>query len=307
MVWCELELEQPQANLARRLLVAFGEHRERFPNAAAFQEYAGVAPITEGCAGLLVANGRHYMPHPAVAIVSSGLAVATDAEARGLRATIWQDAVVTIKMKDPADWAHGILVYDRPMTVGASRLHSVRSPAAVVSLGIVAVAYEPVERRAIVSQSRARERTLERSTSARFTQARLVHRQSLGSLPRATTDVYDALARYSGAGVSHLRGNEYQRENLGLREVRAVRLGAHRDATIEHLAENFARLDGCRLAETVKIQDAVFNLCWCWQVNGGVRGCFETEHGGSYRLGLKLCILPSCPDFFAHGDEGSRR
>jgi transposase len=35
------------ANLAPRLLVAFGEHRERFPNAAAFQEYAGVAPVTE--------------------------------------------------------------------------------------------------------------------------------------------------------------------------------------------------------------------------------------------------------------------
>lgn len=33
--------------LAPRLLVAFGEHRERFPNAAAFQEYAGVAPVTE--------------------------------------------------------------------------------------------------------------------------------------------------------------------------------------------------------------------------------------------------------------------
>ncbi len=35
------------ANLAPRLLVAFGEHRERFPNAAAFQEYAGIAPVTE--------------------------------------------------------------------------------------------------------------------------------------------------------------------------------------------------------------------------------------------------------------------
>lgn len=33
--------------LAPRLLVAFGEQRERFPNAAAFQEYAGVAPVTE--------------------------------------------------------------------------------------------------------------------------------------------------------------------------------------------------------------------------------------------------------------------
>lgn len=33
--------------LAPRLLVAFGEHRERFPNARAFQEYAGVAPVTE--------------------------------------------------------------------------------------------------------------------------------------------------------------------------------------------------------------------------------------------------------------------
>jgi transposase len=33
--------------LAPRLLVAFGERRERFPNAAALQTYAGVAPVTE--------------------------------------------------------------------------------------------------------------------------------------------------------------------------------------------------------------------------------------------------------------------
>ncbi|HEY8943546.1 MAG TPA: IS110 family transposase [Polyangiaceae bacterium] len=35
------------ATLAPRLLVAFGECRERFPNAAALQKYAGVAPVTE--------------------------------------------------------------------------------------------------------------------------------------------------------------------------------------------------------------------------------------------------------------------
>jgi len=34
------------AALAPRLLVAFGERRERFPNAAAFQKYVGVAPDT---------------------------------------------------------------------------------------------------------------------------------------------------------------------------------------------------------------------------------------------------------------------
>jgi transposase len=33
--------------LAPRLLVAFGERRERFPNAAALQKYAGVAPVTK--------------------------------------------------------------------------------------------------------------------------------------------------------------------------------------------------------------------------------------------------------------------
>ena len=33
--------------LAPRLLVAFGERRERFPNAASVQKYAGVAPVTE--------------------------------------------------------------------------------------------------------------------------------------------------------------------------------------------------------------------------------------------------------------------
>jgi transposase len=35
------------AALAPRLLVAFGERRERFPDAAALQKYAGVAPVTE--------------------------------------------------------------------------------------------------------------------------------------------------------------------------------------------------------------------------------------------------------------------
>ena len=35
------------AALAPRLLVAFGERRERFPNAAAFQKYVGIAPVTE--------------------------------------------------------------------------------------------------------------------------------------------------------------------------------------------------------------------------------------------------------------------
>ncbi len=33
--------------LAPRLLVAFGEHRERFPTAAAFQKYSGIAPVIE--------------------------------------------------------------------------------------------------------------------------------------------------------------------------------------------------------------------------------------------------------------------
>jgi transposase len=33
--------------LAPRLLVAFGEQRDRFPNAAALQKYAGIAPVTE--------------------------------------------------------------------------------------------------------------------------------------------------------------------------------------------------------------------------------------------------------------------
>jgi transposase len=35
------------AALAPRLLAAFGERRERFPNAAALQMYAGLAPVTE--------------------------------------------------------------------------------------------------------------------------------------------------------------------------------------------------------------------------------------------------------------------
>ena len=35
------------ATLAPRLLAAFGERRERFPNAAAFQKFVGIAPVTE--------------------------------------------------------------------------------------------------------------------------------------------------------------------------------------------------------------------------------------------------------------------
>jgi transposase len=34
-------------SLAPRLLVAFGEQRERFASAAAVQKYAGIAPVTE--------------------------------------------------------------------------------------------------------------------------------------------------------------------------------------------------------------------------------------------------------------------
>jgi hypothetical protein len=35
------------ATLARRLLAAFGERRERFPTASSLQKYVGVAPVTE--------------------------------------------------------------------------------------------------------------------------------------------------------------------------------------------------------------------------------------------------------------------
>jgi transposase len=42
--------------LAPRLLVAFGERRERFPNAAAFQKYVGIAPVTER-------SGNHSWVH----------------------------------------------------------------------------------------------------------------------------------------------------------------------------------------------------------------------------------------------------
>ena len=60
--------------LAPRLLVAFGEHRERFPSAAAFQQYAGVAPVTEssgtsaGCIGAI--RARRFCARPS----SNGLA-----------------------------------------------------------------------------------------------------------------------------------------------------------------------------------------------------------------------------------------
>lgn len=44
------------AVLAPRLLVAFGDHPERYPNAGALQKYAGVAPVREK-------SGRHLWTH----------------------------------------------------------------------------------------------------------------------------------------------------------------------------------------------------------------------------------------------------
>lgn len=48
--------------LAPRLLVAFGERRERFPNAAALQKYAGVAPVTERSGNTSWVHWRYSCP-----------------------------------------------------------------------------------------------------------------------------------------------------------------------------------------------------------------------------------------------------
>jgi transposase len=48
--------------LAPRLLVAFGESRERFPNAAALQKYAGVAPVTERSGNKSWVHWRYSCP-----------------------------------------------------------------------------------------------------------------------------------------------------------------------------------------------------------------------------------------------------
>jgi hypothetical protein len=108
------------------------------------------------------------MPRAVVAVISADLAVAAIADACCLSATFWQDASITIQMSDFADRAHGILVDDRPTTVNALRLHGVGSAAAIDSFGIVAVAHEPLERSAIVSQTRTFGGALERPAGAQM-------------------------------------------------------------------------------------------------------------------------------------------
>jgi len=48
--------------LAPRLLAAFGEQRERFPNASALQKYAGVAPVTERSGNKCWVHWRYSCP-----------------------------------------------------------------------------------------------------------------------------------------------------------------------------------------------------------------------------------------------------
>jgi transposase len=48
--------------LAPRLLVAFGERRERFPDAASLQKYAGVAPVTERSGNKCWTHWRYSCP-----------------------------------------------------------------------------------------------------------------------------------------------------------------------------------------------------------------------------------------------------
>jgi transposase len=48
--------------LAQRLLAAFGEQRERFPNAASLQKYVGVAPVTERSGNKCWVHWRYSCP-----------------------------------------------------------------------------------------------------------------------------------------------------------------------------------------------------------------------------------------------------
>jgi transposase len=48
--------------LAPRLLVAFGERRERFPNASALQKYAGIAPVVERSGNKCWVHWRYSCP-----------------------------------------------------------------------------------------------------------------------------------------------------------------------------------------------------------------------------------------------------
>jgi transposase len=48
--------------LAPRLLVAFGERRERFPNAAAVQKYVGIAPVTRRSGTTSAVHWRRSCP-----------------------------------------------------------------------------------------------------------------------------------------------------------------------------------------------------------------------------------------------------
>jgi len=50
------------AALAPRLLVAFGERRERFPDAASLQKYAGVAPVTKRSGNKSSVHWRYRCP-----------------------------------------------------------------------------------------------------------------------------------------------------------------------------------------------------------------------------------------------------
>jgi transposase len=50
------------AALSPRLLVAFGERRERYPNAAALQKYAGIAPVTERSGNKCRVHWRYSCP-----------------------------------------------------------------------------------------------------------------------------------------------------------------------------------------------------------------------------------------------------
>jgi transposase len=60
------------AALAPRLLVAFGERRERYPNAAALQKYAGIASVTERSGNKSWSIGATLAPSSCGRLSSSG-------------------------------------------------------------------------------------------------------------------------------------------------------------------------------------------------------------------------------------------
>ena len=87
--------------LAPRLLVAFGERRERFPDATALQKYAGVAPVTERSGNKSWIHCATHAPPSCAKPLSNGWARPSLAPS-GLRLSIGAAGLVGCNIKQPS-------------------------------------------------------------------------------------------------------------------------------------------------------------------------------------------------------------